>query len=40
MNAPAIKLTIKLWHDDMPDNPCDMDGWKAGRTTRSNSRTT
>lgn len=29
MNATAIKLIIKLWHDDMPESPCDTDGWKA-----------
>lgn len=29
MTTTATKLIIKLWHDDMPDNPCNMDGWKA-----------
>ena len=29
MSATAIKLVIKFWHDDAPDDPCNMDGWKA-----------
>lgn len=29
MNATAIKLVIKFWHDDQPENPCDEDGWKV-----------
>jgi hypothetical protein len=29
MNATAIKLVINLWYDDMPENPCDYDGWKV-----------
>ena len=27
MNATAIKLTIKIWHDDCPDDPSAEDGW-------------
>jgi len=30
MNATAIKLVIKLWHDDITmENPCEYDGWKV-----------
>jgi len=29
MNATAIKLIIKLWHDDCPEDPNGDDGWKA-----------
>ena len=29
MNATAIKLVIKFWHDDMPEDPCEYDGWKV-----------
>jgi hypothetical protein len=29
MNTTAIKLVVKLWHDDMPESPCDTDGWKV-----------
>ena len=28
MNATTIKLVIKLWHDDMPCDPCEY-GWKV-----------
>jgi len=27
--AEAIKLVIKFWHDDQPEDPCEYDGWKA-----------
>ena len=29
MNATAIKLVVKLSHDDCPESPCDTDGWKV-----------
>lgn len=29
MNATAIKLVIKFWHDDQPIDPNEWDGWKA-----------
>ena len=29
MNATAIKLLIKFWHDDQADSPCEEDGWKS-----------
>ena len=29
MNATAIKLVVKFWHDDIADDPCDWGGWKV-----------
>lgn len=29
MNATALKLIVKFWHDDMAESPNDYDGWKA-----------
>lgn len=29
MNATAIRLIVKLWHDDCPDDPTEYDGWKV-----------
>jgi len=29
MNTTAIKLIVNLWHDDMPEDPNEMDGWSA-----------
>jgi len=34
MNTTAIKLVIKVWHDEMPDNPCDGDDWKIHSFSR------
>jgi hypothetical protein len=29
MESTAIKLIVKIWHEDMAEDPCDMDGWKV-----------
>jgi hypothetical protein len=37
MNTTAIKLVIKVWHDDMPDDPTEGDEWKMYSFSRRHS---